>query len=73
MAFVEDIAGRDRRIIEPAERSLRHDQGMIGDDDARLPRLADILLDKAAAKMRAGRMDAFAAAVGEPVDPAASR
>ena len=72
MAFVEDIAGRHRRIVEPAERGLRHDQRVVGDHDARVPRLADVLLDKAAAEMRAGGMDAFAAAVGEPVDPAAA-
>src|SRR5271170_2489635 len=44
---------------------------MVSDDDARLPRLADVLLDKTAAKMRAGRVYALAAAIGQPTDPAA--
>ena len=39
MAFVEDIAGRHRRIVEPAERRLGHDQRVVGDDDARARRL----------------------------------
>src|SRR5689334_9192193 len=72
MALVEDITGRNGRIVEPAERGLRHDERMIGDDDPRLPRPANVLLDETAAKMRAGRVDALAAAVGEPSDPAAS-
>ena len=72
VAFVEDIAGRDGRIIEPAESGLRHDQRMISDNDARLPRLADVLLDETAAKMRAGRVYALAAAIGQPTNPAAT-
>src|SRR4051794_21518462 len=72
VAFVEDIAGRDGGVVEPAERGLRHDERVVGDDDARLPRLADILFDKTAAKMGAGRVYALAAAIGEPADPASS-
>ncbi len=72
VTFVEDVAGRDGCIVEPAESSLRHDQRMVGDDDARLPRLADVLLDKTAAKMRAGRVYALAAPIGEPTYPTAS-
>src|SRR5437763_636765 len=71
MTLVENIPGRDGRIVEPAEGGLRHDQRMVSDDDVRLPRLTDVLLDETAAKMRAGRMYALAAAIGEPADPAA--
>ena len=71
MTLVENIAGRDGRIVEPAEGGLRHDQRMVSDDDVRLPRLTDVLFDKTAAKMRAGRVYALAAAIGEPADPAA--
>ena len=71
VALVEDIAGRHGCIVEPAERGLCHHQRVVGDDDARLPRLADVLFDETAAKMRAGRMDALAAPIGEPIDPAA--
>ncbi len=72
VTFVEDIAGRDGCIVEPAESGLRHDQRMVRDDDARLPRLADVFLDETAVKMRAGRVYALAAAIGEPTDPAAA-
>src|SRR5580693_348555 len=71
MALVEDIAGRNGCIVEPAECGLRHDQRMVGDDDARLARLADVLLDETAAKMRAGRVYALAPAISEPADAAA--
>jgi hypothetical protein len=54
VALVEDIAGRDGGVVEPAESGLRHDERVVGDDDARLPRLVDILFDKTAAKMGAG-------------------
>ena len=65
MALVEDIAGRHRAIVEPAERRLRHHQRVVGDHERGMARGAHILLDKAFAEMRAGRMDAFAAPVGE--------
>ncbi len=69
--LVEHIAGRHRRVVEPAECGLGHDERMIGDDDPRAAGLADVLLDKAAAKMWAGGVHAFAAAVGERADPRA--
>src|SRR5262249_6880541 len=72
VALVEHLAGRHRRIVEPAQGGLGHDQRVIGDDDPRLPRTANVLFDKAAAKMRTGGMHAFAAPVGERVDPAAA-
>src|SRR5271166_2492676 len=72
MALIKHIAGRNGCIVEPAESGLCHHQCVISDDDARLPRLADILLDKAAAKMRAGRVNALATTIGQPADPAAS-
>jgi hypothetical protein len=65
MAFIEDITRRHRRIVEPAQRRLRHYQCMVGYYDARVPCRSHILFDKTATEMRAGRMDAFAAAVGE--------
>ena len=68
MAFVEYIAGRHGGIVEPAERGLRHDKSVIGDDDPGIACAADILLDKATTKMLAGGMDALAAAVGEAID-----
>ena len=71
MALVEDIAGRQGGIVEPAERRLRHDQRMVGDDEPRMAGGAHVLLDKAAAEMRAGGMDAFAAPVGQRIDPGA--
>ena len=71
MAFVEDIAGRNSRIIEPAESGLRHHQGVVGDNNLRLPCLANVLFDKAAPKMRTGRVHALAAAIGQPADPTA--
>ena len=72
VTFVEDIAGRHGCVVEPTECGLGHDQRMVGDDDARLSCLANVLLDKAAVILRAGRVDAFAAAVGKPVDAAKS-
>ena len=72
VAFVENVTGRHRRIVQPAQRRLGHDQGMVGDDEARATRLANVLFDKAAVKMRAGGMHAFAAAVGERADPPAA-
>src|SRR5271169_5163127 len=71
MAFVENIAGRNGCIVEPTKSGLRHDQRMIGHNDPGLPRLADVLFDEAAAKMRAGRVYALAAAIGQPTNPAA--
>ena len=71
MALVEHVAGRQRGIVEPAQRRLRHDKRVVGDDEPRVPGRAHILLDKAAAEMRAGGMDAFAAPVGQRIDPGA--
>ena len=60
-------------IADPARHSpprpcpkgrLGHDERVVGDDKAGVPRGADILFDKAAAEMRAGRMNALAAPVG---------
>src|SRR5215472_17611650 len=72
MAFVEDIARRDSRIIEPAESGLCHHEGVVGDNNPSLPCLANVLFDKAAPKMRTGRVHALAAAIGQPADPSAS-
>ena len=72
MTLVEDVTGRDGRVVEPAESRLRHDEGMVGDDNAGLPCLANVLFDKTAPEMRTGRVHAFAAAVGEPVDAPAA-
>ena len=72
MPLVEDIARRHDGIVEPAQCGLGHDQRVVGDDDAGVARRAHVLFDKAAAKMRAGGMDAFAAPVGQRVEPAAA-
>src|SRR5437762_10453659 len=71
MAFVEHIAGRYAGIVDPAKRGLRHDQRVVRDNKPRVPRRPHILLDKAAAEMRAGSVDALAAPVGQRIDPAA--
>ena len=72
MALVEHVAGRHGGVVEPAQRRLRHDQRVVGDDEAGVAGGAHVLLDKAAAEMRAGGMDAFAAPVGQRIDPAAA-
>ncbi len=71
MALVEHIAGRHVGVVEPAQRRLRHHEGMVGDDQPRVPGRAHVLLDKAGAEMRAGGVDALAAPVGQRADPAA--
>jgi hypothetical protein len=71
MALVEHIAGRQGGIIEAAQCRLRHYKRVVGDDEPRVPCRAHILLDKAAAEMRAGGMDAFAAPIGQRIDPGA--
>jgi len=69
MAFIEDIAGWYRRVVQPTERRLRHHERVVGDNNARLPCLADVFLDKAAAEVRASRVHAFAAPIRQPSDP----
>ena len=62
VAFVEDDAGEALAFAAGAD-GVRHHQRMVGDDEARLLALAHRLLDEAAAEVRAGRADAFAAPV----------
>ena len=69
VALVEDVAQR-RPVLAAAERGLDHDQGVVGDDEARGAGAADGVLDEAAAPVRAGGVDALAAAVGEAGDVA---
>ena len=71
MPLVEDVAERPRRVVEPAHRRLHHDQRMVGDHDVGLAGAADGALDEALPVVLAGRVDAFAAPVGEPRDAAA--
>src|SRR6202040_2459201 len=49
-----------------------HDEGVVGDDDARPPSLAHAALNEAFVVMRARRMNALAAPVGEPERAAAT-
>ena len=67
MAFVEHVAGRQALILR-AQRRLDHHQRVVGDHDVGLARAAHRALDEAAAVMRAGAVDAFAAPVGEAAD-----
>ncbi len=62
MAFIEDIACR-KILLFRTERRLDHHQRVVGDHDLRLARAAHAALDEAAAVMRAGGIDAFAAAI----------
>src|SRR5690242_16184236 len=45
--LVEDVARRQPGVAEPAECGLDHDEGMIGDDEARMPSLSGVALDEA--------------------------
>ena len=65
MALVEHVAQRARGVVEPAHRRLDHHQRMVGDHDVGLAGAADGALDEAFPVMLAGRIDAFAAPVGE--------
>src|SRR5205085_8850264 len=65
VALVEDEPRRQASVVEPAERRLDHHERVVGDDDAGAARLAHAPLDEAAPVMRAARMDALAAPVGE--------
>ena len=71
MTLVEDIACREMGILDPAKCRLDHHQGMVGDDDIRVPSAPDIPFDKATAVMFAGAIDAFATPVGQTERPAA--
>ena len=64
MALVEDVAGRAVRGFAPA-RGVDHHQRVVGDDDVRVGRGARGALDEAFPVVRAARIDAFAAPVGE--------
>ena len=68
MAFVENVSGRHRAVVEAAPRGLGHHQGVIGNDKLRPARPADRVFDEAATPMRAGGVDAFAAPVGKAED-----
>ena len=72
MALVEHVAQRPRGVVEAAHRRLHHHQRMVGDHDVGLARAADGAFDEALPVVRAGRVDAFAAPVGEPRDAAAA-
>ncbi len=72
MPLIEDVAVRQISVVEPAERRLDHDEGVVGDDDAGAPCLAHALLDEAFVVVRAGGVDALAAPVGEAERAAAA-
>ena len=49
VAFVEHVAGGHVVVVEPAPDGLRHDQRVVGDHEIGLARVADDVLDDAAA------------------------
>ena len=73
MALVEHVAQRARGVVEAAHRRLDHHQRMVGDHDVGLAGAADGAFDEAFAVMLAGRIDAFAAPVGQAGDAAAAQ
>src|SRR3546814_15982083 len=64
VALVEDQPRRGGAAVTRARR-LHHRQRMVGDDDVGLRRGARRMFDEAFAEMRATRIDALAAPVGE--------
>ncbi len=65
VAFVEDVAGGNVVVVEPAPDGLGHDQSVVGDDEIGLAGVADDMFDGAAGVMWARGMDALAAPVGD--------
>ena len=72
MALIEDVAQWPRGVVEAAHRRLHHHQRVVGDDDVGLPRAADRAFDIAFPIVFAGRIDALAAPVGQPLHAAAA-
>ena len=80
VALVEHVPGRHGVVVQPAPGRLGHHQRMVRDHQFGGAGAADRVFDEAAAPVRAGGMDALAAAVGQRGDqrrrravPAASR
>ena len=68
VALVEHVARRHGVVVEAAPGRLRHDQRVVGDHQLGGAGAADRVLDEAAPPMRAGGVDALAAAVGQAGD-----
>src|SRR4051812_14500430 len=64
VALIEDVPGR-KVLLFGTERRLDHHQGVVGDYDLRPTGAAHAALYEAAAVVRAGGIDAFAATVRE--------
>ena len=73
VAFVEHVAGGHGVVVEAAPGRLGHHQGVVGDHQFGGAGAADGVLDEALAPMRAGGVDALAAAVGQAGDQAGCR
>ena len=65
MALVEYVAKRAGCVVQAAHCGLNHHQRVVGDHDIGLPGAADGALDEALLVVLAGRIDAFAAPVGQ--------
>ena len=63
MAFVEHVACWGVGIVEAAHGRLRHDQGVVGNNNAGATGAAHAAFDEAFLIMRAGSIDAFTAPV----------
>ena len=68
VAFVKNIAAR-QNIIRPRACRLVHDQRVVGNHNVGAFCLADAFFNEAFVEMRAGGVNAFAAAVGKIVNP----
>ena len=65
VALVEHESSRHVYVVEPAQRRLCHDQRVVGDHDVGAAGAADGTLDEALVIVGAGRIDAFAAMIGQ--------
>ena len=70
--LVEDITGRHRVVVEPTPRRLGHHQRMVGHHEFSGAGAANGMFHEAAPPMRAGRVDALAASVGECIQRGAA-
>ena len=73
MTFIEHVTKWSTGIIgfraDRVARCVRHHECMIGDDDIGVARAANAVFDETSAVMGAGRVNAFAAPVGQFVSP----
>ncbi len=72
VALVEYVARRHGVVVQSSPCRLGHHQGVVGDHQFSGAGAADGVLDEAAAPVRAGGMNALAAAVGQRGDQTAA-